>query len=95
MSPRLELGPDNTEEGILPKKYIDLALICIKKGADTTSPDYLYFNIPGQSLVDAAFLTHALLRAPTQLWVGLDSTSKQNLIMALQLTRKTKLVQNN
>ena len=64
MSPRLELGPDNTEEGILPKKYIDLALICIKKGADTTSPDYLYFNIPGQSLVDAAFLTLGLLRTP-------------------------------
>lgn len=95
MSPWLELGPDDTEEGKLRKKYIDLALLCIKNGTDSTSPDYLDFKIEGQSLVDAAFLTHALLRAPTQLWGKLDANTKQNVINALKATRKTKPGENN
>ncbi len=95
MAPWLELGPDETEEGKLRKKYIDLALLCLKNGTDTTSPDYLDFNIPGQSLVDAAFLTHALLRAPTQLWGRLDNVTKQNIVAALKRTRATKPGENN
>jgi len=84
MAPWLELGPDATEEGKLRKKYIDLAILCLHNGTDTASPDYLDFNIQGQSLVDAAFLTHALLRAPTQLWARLDEQTKQNLVTALK-----------
>ncbi|NCI49671.1 DUF2264 domain-containing protein [Sediminibacterium roseum] len=95
MAPWLELGADDTEEGKLRKKYIDLALLCIKNGVDSTSPDYLGFNIPGQSLVDAAFLTHALLRAPTQLLAKLDEKTKQELVAALKLTRKTKPYESN
>ncbi len=95
MAPWLELGPDETAEGKLRAKYIDLALKCIHNGADSTSRDYLDFNIPGQSLVDAAFLTHALLRAPTQLLGKLDETTKRNLVAALKLTRNTKPPQNN
>ena len=95
MAPWLELGPDETAEGRLRKKYIDLALLCLKNGTDTTSPDYLDFNIPGQSLVDAAFLTHALLRAPTQLWGRLDNVTKQNVVAALKRTRATKPGDNN
>ena len=95
MAPWLELGPDETAEGRLRKKYIDLALLCLKNGTDTTSPDYLDFNIPGQSLVDAAFLTHALLRAPTQLWGRLDNVTKQNVVAALKRTRATKPGENN
>ncbi len=95
MAPWLELGPDNTAEGRLRKKYIDLALLCLRNGTDTSSPDYLNFTTPGQSLVDAAFLTHALLRAPKQLWGRLDTVTKQNIITALQKTRATKPGQNN
>ena len=95
MAPWLELGPDETKEGKLRKKYIDLAVQCIKVGTDSTSPDYLEFNLPGQSLVDAAFLAHALLRAPTQLWGRLDEETKRNLVAALKLSRSTKPGQNN
>ncbi len=95
MAPWLELGPDDTKEGKLRKKYIDLAVLCIKNGTDSTSPDYLEFNLPGQSLVDAAFLAHALLRAPTQLWGRLDEETKRNLVAALKLSRSTKPGQNN
>jgi len=95
MAPWLELGPDETEEGKLRKKYLDLAILCLHNGTDTTSPDYLDFTIQGQSLVDAAFLTHALLRAPTQLWGRLDEQTKQNLVNALKTTRATKPGENN
>ncbi|MEO7530085.1 MAG: DUF2264 domain-containing protein [Sediminibacterium sp.] len=95
MAPWLELGPDNTKEGKLRKKYIDLAVLCLRNGADSTSPDYLSFNLQGQSLVDAAFLAHALLRAPTQLWGKLDDDTKKNLVFAMKLTRSTKPGQNN
>lgn len=95
MAPWLELGPDETEEGKLRKKYIYLALQCLHNGTDPASPDYLDFNKPGQSLVDAAFLTHALLRAPKQLWGNLDEITKANVIAALKLTRATKPPQNN
>ena len=95
MAPWLELGPDETKEGKLRKKYIDLAVQCIKNGTDSTSPDYLEFNLTGQSLVDAAFLSHALLRAPTQLWGRLDEETKRNLVAALKLSRATKPGQNN
>lgn len=95
MAPWLELGPDATPEGKLRKKYIDLAVQCIKNGTDPSSPDYLEFNLTGQSLVDAAFLAHAFLRAPTQLWGNLDEQTKKNVVAALKLSRSTKPGQNN
>jgi hypothetical protein len=95
MAPWLELGPDETPEGKLRKKYIDLAVQCIKNGTDPASPDYLEFNLTGQSLVDAAFLAHAFLRAPTQLWGNLDDETKKNVVAAFKLSRATKPGQNN
>ncbi|MEY2792254.1 MAG: hypothetical protein RJA76_246 [Bacteroidota bacterium] len=95
MAPWLELGPDETSEGKLRKKYIILALKALKNGVDPKSPDYLNFHITGQSLVDAAFLSQALLRAPSQLLKKLDEETKLNLINALKLTRNTKPPQNN
>lgn len=95
MAPWLELGPDATPEGRLRKKYIGLAVQCIKNGTDPASPDYLEFDLTGQSLVDAAFLAHAFLRAPTQLWGNLDEQTKANVVTALKLSRNTKPGQNN
>lgn len=95
MAPWLELGPDETQEGKLRQKYSALALQCIRNGTDPASPDYLDFNIPGQSLVDAAFLASALLRAPHQLMEKLDENTKANLVAAFKLTRNTKPPQNN
>lgn len=87
MAPWLELGPDNTPEGQLRKKYIDLALACIRNGVDPKSPDFLTFNEGNQPLVDAAFFAEALLRAPKQLWGRLDAKTKENVIHALKSAR--------
>jgi hypothetical protein len=95
MAPWLELGPDNTPEGKLREQYIQLAVGGLRNGTDPKSPDYLAFDQTGQSLVDAAFLSHALLRAPNQLWGRLDETTKQQLVTALKLSRATKPGENN
>lgn len=87
MAPWLELGPDNTAEGQLRKKYIDLALIGIHNATDPQSADFMNFNQGGQPVVDAAFFAQALLRAPHQLWDRLDAGTKANVIAALKSSR--------
>jgi hypothetical protein len=87
MAPWLELGPDSTAEGKLRKKYIDLSITCIRNGTDPAAPDYMNFNKGGQALVDAAFLSQALLRAPNQLWGRLDAKTRKNVLEALRSTR--------
>ena len=68
LAPWLELGPDETPEGQLRKKYIDLMVKGIKNAVDPSSPDYLVFGTPYQPLVDAAFFAQGLMRSPTQVW---------------------------
>jgi len=87
MAPWLELGPDTSAEGRLRKKYIDLAVACIHNATDPSAPDYMNFNKGGQALVDAAFLSQALLRAPNQLWNRLDEKTKKNVLEALRSSR--------
>ncbi|HEX6429971.1 MAG TPA: DUF2264 domain-containing protein [Niastella sp.] len=87
MAPWLELGPDSTTEGKLRKKYIDLSVIGIRNATDPAAPDYMNFYKGGQALVDAAFLSQALLRAPNQLWGRLDAKTKKNVLEALKSSR--------
>lgn len=95
ISPWLELGLDNTVEGKLREKYIKMSLKCIENATNPKSPDYMAFSKRGQTLVDAAFLSQGLLRAPKQLWGNLSDEAKQNLVEALKLTRITSIAKNN
>ena len=95
MAPWLELGTDNTPEGKLRLKYIDLARVCLHNATDSTGPDYMNFSSHGQPVVDAAFLAEALLRAPNQLWEPLDKTTKINVIAALKKCSEITHFQNN
>jgi hypothetical protein len=87
MAPWFELGPDDSPEGKLREKYILLSLQCIHNATDPQSADYMNFTKGGQPVVDAAFLSQALLRAPTQLWGRLSQADKELLIDALKSTR--------
>jgi len=87
MAPWLELGAAETEEGQLRKKYIALAQKSMKMAVDPLSPDFMNFTEGGQPLVDAAFLAHAILRAPNVLWAQLDQTTKQQLVAAIKSSR--------
>ena len=95
IAPWLELGPDESEEGRLRAHYISLARECIGNAVAPDSPDHMTFSTEGQPLVDAAFLSLALLRAPHQLWDELDPKVRANLITALKKTRGTRLPENN
>jgi len=96
ISPWLELGIDDTKEGKLRKKYIEMSQLALKNATDKNSPDFLNFNKDGgQPLVDAAFLAQALLRAPNQLWKPLDQQTKYNIIEALKSTRVIKPFESN
>lgn len=87
ISPWLELGPDDTEEGKLRKKYIDLAVTCIRNATDPKAVDFLNFKEGRQPLVDAAFFAQALIRSPRQLWGNLDGQTRENVLAALRSSR--------
>src|SRR6266480_4609201 len=56
------------EEEALRLRLAELARLAIAAATDPQSPDYCNFSSSFQPIVDAAFLAHALLRAPTELW---------------------------
>ena len=95
MAPWLELGPDQSTEGQLREKYINLMIGAINYGFDPNSPDYLNFTVTRQPLVDAAFFCQGLLRAPKQIWGRLPVETRQNVLNALQHIRRIKPVESN
>lgn len=95
IAPWLALGPDATAEGKLRAKYIELSRKALVNATDPKSPDFMNFTTGGQPLVDAAFLSLGLLRAPDQLWTPLTAEQKANVITALKSTRAIKPGENN
>ena len=87
MAPWMELGIDESEEGMLRKKFIALAQKSMQMAVDPNSPDFMNFTEGGQPLVDAAFLAHAILRAPNVLWNQLDSKTQQQIVAAMKSSR--------
>lgn len=96
LAPWLEAkaGNDVAEEK-LRERYREWSRLAIQYGCDPASPDYLNFGTSQQSLVDAAFLALAIVRAPEQLWSKLNATAQQNLVRALVQTRKVQPPFNN
>jgi hypothetical protein len=95
ISPWLELGGDNTNEGILRKKYIELTQKSLSVCVNQASPDFMNFTTGSQPLVDAAFLSHGLIRGYNQLWQPLDEKTKKKLADSLRSTRSIKPGYNN
>ena len=91
IAPWLELGPDETPEGRLRAKYIDLTIRAFQQAVDPDGPDRLVFdNRHTQPLVDAAFLAEGVLRAPTQIWGRLDARTRRNLVDAWKTSRSIR-----
>jgi hypothetical protein len=96
LAPWLEAEPGkNPEEENLRSRYQEMVRLAIRYGTDPKSPDALNFGNNQQSVVDAAFLALAIVRAPTQLWEKLDSATKENLVRSLVETRKIQPGFNN
>ncbi len=94
LAPWLETAGSPGEEAAQ-QRFRELSIRAIGNAVDPKAPDFLNFTKGGQPLVDAAFLAHALLRAPTQLWGKLSKETQTRLVGALQSTRVIKPGYNN
>lgn len=94
MAPWLENKQDGEEEK-LRNKYARMARQAIDAGTDPNSADFMNFTEGGQPLVDTAFLSHAIVRAPQELYGQLEPRVKQQLINCLKKTRRIKAVPTN
>jgi len=76
-------------------RWADLAREGIAAATDPDSPDYMNFSEGIQPLVDAAFLGHAVLRAPAALWDKLDPAVQRRFVEAMRRTRAIKPGRSN
>lgn len=95
IAPWLSLPVDETEEGKLRSKYIQLVVKSLANAVNPESPDYMPFDRMDQSLVDAAFLAEGLLRSKDQIWPRLDNQTKQRLVKELKASRNIKAPEKN
>ena len=95
IAPWIESGPRSGNEGQLRAKYAELARASLDAATDPASPDFMNFTRGSQPVVDTAFLTLGILRAPGELWEKLNKTTQNNLIRALQSSRAIKPGYNN
>ena len=71
IAPWLELGADESEEGMLRGRYIDLTIDAISVAVNPKKNDYMFHSEPKQSLVSMALFAQGLLRSKSQIWVNL------------------------
>lgn len=84
------------EERELQRRTISLVQRCMVNAVDPESPDHMNFTEGyGQSLVDAAFLAHGVLRAPKVLYFDLPESTRQHLTAALRETRRFTPYESN
>ena len=95
IAPWLELPDDGSPEGKERARFAALARRAIDAATDPASPDFLNFSQGRQPLVDAAFLAQAMLRAPTELWSGLEPRVRRNVVTALVSSRPIPAGENN
>lgn len=89
LAPWLEADSDALEaqERALQAHWREKALRCIGMATDPASPDFMNFTTGGQPLVDAAFLAHAIVRAPGALGAAMPEKTRRHLADALRSTR--------
>jgi hypothetical protein len=75
--------------------YAALVRKAIDKAIDPTSPDLMNFSKGSQPIVDAAFLSHGLLRAPVELLEKMEPRIRKNLADRLKEVRTQKPGYNN
>ena len=95
LAPWLELGAGPDEESSTRVRLAELARRAIVSGLDPASPDRFNFSAGQQPIVDAAFLAHAMLRAPTALWADLPHDTRGQVIVAFISLRDRKPHFNN
>lgn len=93
IAPWLQSGEGDNEEIKLRDEYRQLVLKSLANAVNPHAKDYLQWA-GGQPLVDASFLSLALIRCPW-LWQNSDSITKKNIQEAFLITRNTVPVYSN
>jgi hypothetical protein len=88
IAPWLALPDASDAEGRMRATLRSQALESYAHSVDPKSPDYLLWKGHGQALVDSAYFTSALLRAPKTLWEPLDARTKARIIAEIQGLRR-------
>jgi hypothetical protein len=88
IAPWLALPDDATPEGRARAQVRQQALQSYVHAVDPKSPDYLAWRGHGQALVDSAYFTNALMRAPKALWEPLDATTKARIVAEIKGLRR-------
>lgn len=96
IAPWLALPDDSSTEGQLRVKFRKQALLGIQYSVDPGSPDYFSWRVnSSQTLVDAAHLAQAFLRAPKALWEPLPALTKAQVITEFKRLRAIKPNESN
>ncbi len=90
LAPWLELEGLDGEEAALQAEYRELARKCMHNAVTPGTRDCMNFSNGHQPIVDAAFLAHAILRAPKALWEALAAEDRHNLVARMKETRSRK-----
>lgn len=94
-APWLALPDDDSAEGKLRARLRRLALQGLANAVDPASPDYLTWKGHPQILVDSAYFTSALIRAPKALWDPLDAVTKRRIIDVIKQLRTIEPAHTN
>lgn len=97
LAPWLETDSETLDEEERTRQAVYRAKVvrCIEMATNPSSPDFMLFDDGGQPLVDAAFLAHALVRAPKALAAALPEETRKHLADALRSTRKIPAYNSN
>ena len=90
IAPWLELEGLTGEEAVRQAEYRRMALQGLHNAVTPGAKDEMNFAHGHQPIVDAAFLAHAILRAPNQLWHALPEEDKVNFVRKMKETRTRK-----
>ncbi len=90
LAPWLEAEGLTGEEAAWQAEYRALSLRCMHNAVTPGTKDCMNFSNGHQPIVDAAFLAHAILRAPKALWEALPAEDKRNLVARMKETRTRK-----
>ncbi len=95
IAPWIGSAAEDEGEERMRRKYADLARRCLDICVDPDKNDKMNFSRGFQPIVDAAFLSEAILRAPNELWDPLSDTTKSRITESLIETRTRKPYRSN
>jgi len=89
IAPWLNGEGGSPKEMALRDQYRQWILPAVTHAVNPAAKDYMAWDKPGQTLVDASFFALSFLRCPW-LWEHLDTSARRQVIDALRLTRNTR-----